>query len=105
MDNPLSAAQETGDGLGIREVIEPLDKGDGSTSLFCGMVIPFIAPDSDAVVAGQAVLWPGTDQILSLMAEELHQIHLAGLELLFFSKMDIRHFLHLLSVILFMILL
>ena len=56
-----------------------------------------IAADGDAVIAGQAVLRPGTDQLLSLMAEELHQIHLAGPELLLLSKMDIGYFLHLLG--------
>ena len=40
---------------------------------------------------------PGTDQLLSLAVEELHQIHRGGAELLLIGKIDIGHLLHLFS--------
>ena len=40
-----------------------------------------------------AVLRPGADQLLSLMTEELYQVHFTGLELLLLGKMDIGHLL------------
>ena len=48
-----------------------MDKGNGPAALLHGVVEPLIAPDGDAVVAGQAILRPGANQLLSLMAEEL----------------------------------
>ena len=63
------------------------------------MIVPLIALDGDAVITGQTVLRPGADQLLPLMAEELHQIYLAGPELLLLGKMDIGHFLHLFSLL------
>ena len=96
VDDPLFPAQQTGDGLWVGEVIELLDEGDGAAAFLYGMIVPLIALDGDAVITGQTVLRPGADQLLPLMAEELHQIHLAGPELLLLGKMDIGHFLHLL---------
>ena len=61
------------------------------------MIVPLIALDGDAVITGQTVLRPGADQLLPLMAEELHQVYRGGPELLFLGKMDIGHFLHLLD--------
>ena len=68
IDGSLLPAQQTGDGLGVGEVIELLDEGNRSAALLHSVVVPSIAPDGDAVVAGQAVLRPGTDQLLPLMA-------------------------------------
>ena len=99
VDDSLFPAQQTGDGLWVGEVIELLDEGDGAAALLHSVVVPSIAPDGDAVVAGQTVLRPGADQLLPLMAEELHQIHLAGPELLLLGKMDIGHLLHLFSLL------
>ena len=49
------------------------------------------------MVAGQTVLRPGTNQLLPLMTEELHQVYFAGPELLFLGKMDIGHLFYLLG--------
>ena len=95
----MVAVQQMGDSLGVGEVIELLDEGDRAAVLLHGVVIPSIAPDGDAVVAGQAVLPSGADQLLSLMAEEFYQIRLAGPELLLLGKMDIGHFLQLFSLL------
>ncbi len=68
IDGSLLPAQQTGDGFRVGEIIELLDEGDRSASLLHSVVVPSIAPDGDAAVAGQAVLRPGTDQLLPLMA-------------------------------------
>ena len=91
IDTPLFAVQQTGDGLRIGEIVELLDEGDGTAALLHGVVVPLIAPDGDAVVTGHSVLRPGGDQLLPMAAEELHQIHLTGPELLLFGKMNIGH--------------
>ena len=69
-----------------------LYKRNGAAALFGGMIVPLAAPDSDAVVAGHAVLRPGADELFALTAQELHEIHRAGPELLLLGKMDIGHF-------------
>ena len=68
VDDSLFPAQQTGDGLWVGEVIELLDEGDGAAAFLYGMIVPLIALDGDAVVAGQTILRPGTDQLLSLTA-------------------------------------
>ncbi len=77
--------------LRIVHPVELFEKGHRPAALLGGVVVPLIPPDGDAVVAGQAELRPGADQGFPFEAEELCQIHLVGLELLFFCEMDVGH--------------
>ena len=61
VDGSLFAAQQTGDGLRVGEIIELLDEGDRTAALLHSVVVPSIAPDGDTVVTGQTVLRPGAD--------------------------------------------
>ncbi len=76
----------------IIHAVELLEKCHRPAALLGGMVVPLIALDGDAVVAGHAELQPGADEGLPLEAEELHQVYRVGLELLFFCEMDVGHF-------------
>ena len=90
-DPALLTVQQTGDRLRIAESTIILHKGDGAAALLGGVVVPFVAPNGDAVVAGHTILRPGADELLALPPQELHQIHTAGTIFLFLSKMDIGH--------------
>ena len=91
IDLPLFTFQQTGDRLRIAESTIILHKGDGAAALLGRMVVPFVAPNGDAVIAGHAVLRPGADELLALPPQELHQIHTAGTIFLFLGEMDIGH--------------
>ena len=71
--------------------MDMMHKGDGAAALLGRMVVPFVAPNGDAVVAGHTILRPGADELLALPPQELHQIHTAGTIFLFLGEMDIGH--------------
>jgi len=96
IDLPLFTVQQAGHRLGIGEVIEMPEEGDGATAFFNGVVKPLVASDGDAVVTGHAVLRAGADEPLSLVPEECGQVYGSRPLLLFVCKMDIWHDAHLL---------
>ena len=91
IDPALLTAQQTGDCFRIVKSEIVLHKGNGAAALFGGMIIPLVATNRDAVVAGHAVLRPGADELFSLTAQELHKVYRAGPEFLLLGKMNIGH--------------
>ena len=91
IDPALLTVQQAGDRLRVAESKIILHKGDGTAALHGGVVVPFVTPDGDAAVAGHAVLRPGSDELLALPPQELHQVYTAGTIFLFLGEMDIGH--------------
>lgn len=87
-------AQQTGDGLRIGKVVELLDEGDWPAALLCGVIVPLISPDSDAVVTGKTFFKTGGQEPLALPQQELFQIDFTGTALLIVCKMDVWNFHH-----------
>jgi len=75
----------------IAHTVKPLQKGDGPAALLLCVVVPLIAADRNAVVAGETLLMTGGEQLLSLAEQKLLQVHLTGTALLVFCEMYIRH--------------
>ena len=66
-----------------------LQEGYGASAFFGGMIVPFVAPDGDAVVACETLLPSGGDQLFSPAKQEVFQIYRSGQELLFFREVDV----------------
>ena len=73
----------------VAETIEPLHKTDGVSASLLRMVIPFVASDGHAVVAGKTFFPAGGKQLFTAAAQELLQIHCGGALFLFFGEMNI----------------
>ena len=89
IDRSHLTAQEHGHRIGKAEAIELLDKADGMTAALLGVIVPLVAADGNAVVAGQPLLSAGGDQFLSTTTEELLQVHCGCTLFLFFCEMNI----------------
>ena len=73
----------------IAEAIKPLHKADGVSASLLRMIIPFVASDGHAVVAGKTFFPAGGKQLFTAAAQELLQIHCGGALFLFFGEMNI----------------
>ena len=85
----MFSAQQTGDGLWIGKIVELLDEGNWPAALLCGVIVPLISPDSDAVVTGKTFFKTGGQEPLALPQQELFQINFTGTALLVVRKMDV----------------
>lgn len=63
-----------------------LEEADGVAAALLGMVVPLAAANSDAVIAGQAFLAAGRDQLLASTLEKSSKIGRRGLFFLLLGK-------------------
>lgn len=82
-------AQQTGDGLWIGKIVELLDEGNWPAALLCGVIVPLISPDSDAVVTCKPFFKTGGQEPLALPEQELFQIDFTGPALLIVCKVNV----------------
>ena len=93
----LLTIQQLCNAFWIGHAIEFLQKRNGSAALFFRVVVPVIAFHCDTVVADQPLFMTGWNQLFSAAKQKLFQINFAGTAFLIVCKMDIRNFLHHLS--------
>ena len=63
-----------------------LEEADGVAAALLGMVVPLAAANSDAVIAGQAFLAAGRDQLLAAALKKDREVGRCSLIYLFLGK-------------------
>ena len=89
IDRTHLAAQKHGHCFRVAQTIVALDEADRMTAPLLGVIIPLVAADCDAVVAGQPLLSAGGNELLATAAEELLQVYGGSTLFLFFCEMNI----------------
>ena len=77
----------------VGHTIEFLQKRNRPAALFFRVVVPVIAPHSDAVVADKPFFMTGWDQLFPTAKQEFFQVNFSGTALLVVCKMDVWNFL------------
>ena len=90
----LFTIQQPRDRLRVRHPIKLLQERDRPAALLCGVIVPFVSPDGNAMVADKPLFRAGGQHFFALPEQELFQINLAGAALLVVREVDIWNLSH-----------